>query len=488
MASKTERVLTFYRELLNSLGLVVDDEGLISFAPAGAVDKKGNPVYMDALVDGRRWCLPTQAALDDAPWDTQIAFHPLSENFANEESETLTKLKAAINLKLGVTVGALLQYLTDFAADTERHGKVPAKAAKFLKLVPNLKSISADRCREIVEKSTLHADRRFVNIYLKKGGVLDGVTYGYAAMVTFPFRQELEGAEPKVFGVTISKKDQASFKALFDYILPNNDELSAYSAGSSSHTAPRLEALLKAYLKVANVLNDIVDTHKKVLPTYQDILIDTHWEEELAHLRALADVIPPLPGNIGEAIKDRKTDQGVAMKPAANRLFGQKDTKSRRPEPARASGTVAHVDAPAPLSAPVTRTAAPEPEKVDTSKLTFVERQALARERERQRTEALNASRSQGAYQSTTPHSGYGQHLYHSAHSGVPEWMHRGATSMTVAGDVDPPRDLHQRYQPHGHSQGQAPLGSFADRVSRGNLGNTYPSSEYHGGGGRFSL
>lgn len=322
-ASKTERVLTFYRGLLNSLDLVVDEDGRIAFAPPGAVDKKGNPVFQDALVDGKRWCLPTQDILDQAKWEENIAFHPFSENFANEESETLTKLKAAINLKLGTTVGKLMVYLTEFAADAERHGKVSAKASKFLRLVPNLKAISSERIEEIFERSTLHADRRFVNVYMKKGGSLDGMTYGYAAMVTFPFRKELDGAEPKVFGVTISKKDQASFKTLFDFILPGNDELSTYSAGSSSNTAPRLEALLKAYVKLANVLNELVTVHKKVLPTYDELLINTDWAAELSQFAALADVIPPLPGNIGAAIKDRRTDQGVQMKPAANRLFGR---------------------------------------------------------------------------------------------------------------------------------------------------------------------
>lgn len=481
MASKTERVLTFYRELLNSLGLVVDEEGLISFAPPGAVDKKGQPVFQDALVDGRRWCLPTPAILDAAPWKEYIAFHPLSENFANEESETLTKLKAVINLKLGVTVGSILQYLTDFAADAERHGKVPAKAAKFLKLVPNLKSISADRIAEIAEKSTLHADRRFVNVYLKKGGVLDGVTYGYAAMVTFPFRRELEGAEPKIFGVTISKKDQQSFKALFDYILPANDELTTYSAGSSSHTAPRLEALLKAYLKVTAVLNELVDTHKKVLPAYQDLMIDTAWEEEMPHLRALADVIPPLPGNIGEAVKDRKTDQGVQMKPAANRLFGQKDAKERRHEPTRpATGYPAHSEpAPAVAASRVEPAPTAAPVKEDLTQLSFAERQQRAREREQ---ELARRQTSGYGLQREQPATGY--RSYQSVDPNIPEWMHRGETNFQVAGDAPAAgRDYTQRFQPGDQSL------PFAERMRRRAAtggGYGFGAGQYHNS--RFSL
>jgi hypothetical protein len=480
MASKTERVLTFYRELLNSLDLVVDEEGMIAFAPPGAVDKQGNPVFQEALLDGRRWCLPTPAILDASPWKEYIAFHPLSENFANEESETLTKLKAAINLKLGATVGKILMYLTDFAADAERHGKVPAKAAKFLKLVPNLKSISADRMAEIVEKSTLHADRRFVNVYLKKGGVLAGVTYGYAAMVTFPFRRELEGAEPKVFGVTISKKDQQSFKALFDYILPDSEELSAYSAGSSSHTAPRLEALLKAYLRLTAVLNELVETHKKILPTYQELVINTSWEEEMQHLRALADVIPPLPGNIGEAVKDRKTDQGVQMKPAANRLFGQKETKERRHEPSRpaSTGYQPHSEAPAALAAPRVE-AAPvtSPVKEDLSKLSFAERQQRAREREQ---EAARLHSGYGLHRDQPAQTGY--RSYQTVDPNIPDWMRQGETNFQVAGDVQgqPGYAQHQRYQPG------EPAGSFSDRMSRRNVVGGYGSGQYHSS--RFSL
>lgn len=464
---KFDELLTFYSQVLDAVDLKVDEDGAITFEPPGAVDKNGEPMVMPAVLEGKRWVLPTKAILDESPWDTKIAFHPLSENILNGESAVVGKLKAAINVKLGAVIGELLGQLTNFAAHPESQGTVSAKASKYLKLVPDLKSISAERMVQIVERSGLSADRRFVNVYLKKGGKVLDHKYQCAAIVRFPFREELEGKDPKAFGVTLSKKDQASFKALFDYLLPDNDEVATYSVGSSSNSASKFDALLKAFAKVATQLNEISALHKKILPTYKDLTINLDWVETLPLLDKLADVIPPLPGNIGESAREPRTEgaAGQAIAPKAKRMFEQQ-LPAKANESVRVSADV--------TAQPTAVVAEPEP---DDSQLTFSER--IAKQRQR----AQQAANTGYGRQPAAPTRGYGARQYQPADAGVPGWAANQSTTIVVAGQD--PND--KRYESREHNRwgsqvNRQDVRPFSERMAGIRPQETFRGSSNRGG------
>ncbi len=442
--SKHDQLLTLYSQILSAVDFTVDEDGKISYAPPGAVDVDGKSMVRGVVVEGKRWVLPTKEILDAADWDHQMAFHPLSENFLHGESVVIAKLKAAMNIRAGYVIGELMHRLTEFAADPQRHGSVSAKASKFLKLVPGIKSISADRMASIVEKSDVMGNRRFVNIFLRRGHQILDTKYQRAAIVTFPFREELKGEEPKAFGVPMSKKDQASFQALFDYILPDNDDIQTYSCGSSSFVVPNFEALLLAYAKLAMQLNEIVHTHRKILPTYQDLTINLDWMEGVSgkQLEKLVDVVPALPGNEGEPIRKARTDG--AAKGVSNRM----ETIAKRV-----------FETPAPVK--------PADEPHGRSEATH----DLANETFSQRIERQQRQARQPVAAPATDYGvrvgGYGSRNYtNTLNERVPPWMDDTSTSRVVGG-VDPKavREEESRFGQRAGNYGSGGVAPFSERV-----------------------
>jgi hypothetical protein len=434
MTSKHERLLELYTQVLATVGIKpVDDLGKLSYiSPVDPED------ITPAAVKGKRLVLPTREALRLPEfWDNHCAFHPLSENFLNGESPVLSKLKAMINLKLGAVTAELMSWLVSYAADPERQntGNVSAGASKYLKLVPNIKQVTADRFADIIKKSTGSNDKRFVNLYLRRGGDLLDSRYQWVCTATFPMRQELDGEDPKVFGVKISKKDQESLKALFDYILPDNDNIATYSAGSKIKSACKFDATLRAFANIAERLNEIITLHKKIIPSYKDLKIDIDWLLALPELDKLADVVPALPMNEGESMRDRRTDGAavtVSTSEKARRvltstsLLEEPTDAPVRDEPRRAERP-ALVDAPA------------EPAKV-TGSSSFGDRMAARHTHETSR----------GGYHPGAPNRNYGQ----PAAERIPEWSTAVAEGKGIKIAGDPDRQPYQSDQPQSYAAG----------------------------------
>lgn len=473
MASKQDRLLSFYRQVLASVDLPADEEGRIFYQAAG--DEERTP----AAVDGKDWILPTREALGTRNiWEDHIAFHPLSENFLNGESPVLGKFKAAINLRLGAVAAELMGWLVKFAAEPELQasGNVSAKASKYLKLVPNIKKITSERFEEILDRSAGSSDRRFVNLYLKRGGDILDSRYQWACIATFPFRQELEGEQPKIFGVTISKKDQQSFKDLFDYMLPDNEDIATYSAGSMIKSACKFDATLRSFAKIAERLNEIIHIHKKVIPPVnaKNLLIDLEWMSELDSLDKLADVVPPLPGNEGESARERRTEgAAVSAKPAVSASKGKRAFGGGSGAPA--------VDKPAQRQT----TAVVE---VDEEEEVEVVRQPRKRDDEPHPTESF--AERMNKFKRHQPAPVYGQPGYVTPYRGaqsdysntagerVPEWARNEGTTMVVVGQEQP------QYQDPRFRQ-ERPTSSFGERMahSQGARGPSMYRGGGHGGG-----
>lgn len=488
MANKTERLLSFYRQVLATVDLPVDDDGRIVYQLAGDEDRT------PAAIDGKPWMLPLPEFLRERGfWEDHVPFHPMSENFLNGESVVLAKFKAAQNLKLGAVMAELMGWLVKFAANPEQQavGTVGAKASKYLKLVPNIKEITAERIEEIIKRSEGSGDKRFVNLYLKRGGDLLDSRYQWVCSATFPFRQELEGEQPKVFGVTISKKDQQSFKALFDYILPENELLETYSAGSKIKSACKFDAVLRSFAKIAERINEVIALHRKVIPTYKNLTIDLSWMEELDHLDKLADIIPPLPFNEGEGQRDRRTEGGATSKAAPSSgtaAKGRRAFAGGGPTPDRAAVTARNLK-----SEPREQTSREEREEEHLPVLVKTERtrderdigmvidpqgephpsesfsERLARMRQQDRRPASLYQGGATGYRSSLERGAYGRRDYSgTAEDRVPDWAQRmDGKSMVVAGDQPQQPDPRERWR----SQRERPATSFHDRFSGGGRG-----------------
>jgi hypothetical protein len=476
MSKKHESLLEFYTQVLASVDLTVDDRGQISYAPLGV------PEPLPAAVEGKRLVLPTPEALNERGfWEDHTAFHPLSENFLNGESPVQGKLKAGMKLKLGATIAELMGWLVKFAANPEQQatGAVGASASKYLKLVPNIKDITVERIEEIIDRSSGSNDRLFVNLYLKKGGDLIDVRYQWTCVATFPFRQELEGAEPKVFGVKLSQKDQASFKALFDYILPDNDRIETYSAGSKIRSACKFDATLRSFAKIAARLNEVIQKHRKIIPTYKDLTIKLDWVERLGDLDKLADIVPPLPGNEGETARDRRAEGGATMKtPAAataakaKRLFGSGQQQAAKPAP------VHHRQA---EHEETEQTADDQPKLVDVRRTdearpaeSFSERMARMKQGGQQQRNL--GYQQDNRFNNPRNYSG-------TAEQAVPEWALRqeAGKPLTVASNEQPGGGLGDRRG--GQFRPDHPTTSFAERFHGGRRGG---GTNFGGGGGNF--
>jgi hypothetical protein len=482
MSKKHEALLQIYTEVLASCDLIVDERGQVSYAPAGTEEP------IPAAVAGKRLVLPTPEALNERGfWEDHTAFHPLSENFLHGESPVLAKLKAGMKIKLGGTIAELMGWLVKFAAnpDQQATGAVGAKASKYLKLVPNIKEITAERIEEIIERSSGSNDRLFVNLYLKRGGDILDSRYQWACIATFPFRQELDGAEPKVFGVKLSQKDQASFKALFDYILPENDRIETYSAGSKIKSACKFDACLRSFAKIAARLNEVIQTHRKIIPTYKDLTIKLDWFDKLGELDRLESVVPPLPENEGEAALDRRAEGGAKAKSApavsaakARRVFAGDQVQKAKPAPERRQ-IEAHEDDEETHTKPqlvdVRHSDEPHPHE------SFSERMA------RMRQGAGQSPQQQRGYQD--PHLRNQRNYAGTAETAIPDWaLNQDGKSMTVASN-EQPATLGRGPQ----FRGDRPATSFSERMHgsrRAGGGVTFGpvggGSNFRGGGFRL--
>lgn len=446
MSHKHETLLELYTQVLATVDIKpVDELGKLSYiSPAESND--AIPVAVTpAAVKGKRLVLPTREALRLPEfWESHCAFHPLSENFLNGESPVLQKLKAMINLKLGAVTAELMSWLVSYAADPERQntGTVSAGASKYLKLVPNIKPVTSERFTDIIKKSSGSNDKRFVNLYLRRGGDLLDSRYQWVCTATFPFRQELDGDEPKVFGVKISKKDQESLKALFDYILPDNDNIATYSAGSKIKSACKFDATLRAYANIAGRLNEVIALHKKIIPTYKDLKINLDWVPSLMELDKLADVIPALPMNEGESMRDRRTE-GAAVAASTSDKARRVLTSTQVVETTVTEPRQVERDVPLATATPM------EAEK-ETVGSSFSDRMAA-----RHRNET-----SRGSCPPTNPTRNYGQPV----NERVPEWAVATAEGKGVKIAGDPDRVPYQPGQP-GYAMGNA--GSYRSNNSQ---------------------
>ena len=288
------QILETYKAILASMGVHPDADGLLSFYYNDDV----TPIKIDDL----RLTLPSPARLSSGDWHNLIAFHPLSENLVRGESPVLRKFKMIINVRLTSILADLLHQFTETAADTARHKTLSPKEQEMLSHLSEVDEKSLEAFDKIISTLSPDGSCRIINVFLKRrGGVYKGEKVARKAVVTFPILSEFDNGDNTVYGVKLRKKDFAALESLLRYIVPDGDDIDAYSgAAGTSMFAPYFDSLLKAYINVAKRLNDVIDIHRKHLDNADSLYTDLSWVPKVADLTIYRNAIPALPGNEGD--------------------------------------------------------------------------------------------------------------------------------------------------------------------------------------------
>jgi hypothetical protein len=309
-------LIQHYKVILESLGMKVEDSGLVS-------TKVGDD-WTPTTVNGKRLVLPTREVLSNPDWDTTIAFHPLSEKIQRGESTILKALCVFVNVRLTSVIAALMEDLMALAVDTDRHSSLKPAQLKALRGAPEAKEATLNRLIKILERVSYKGDTRIFNLYLKRGGELNERKCVRVATVSFPIANYMfEDGEPKVFkelfGVTgLTITDSKSIFGILNYIIPDFEKPNVYSAGTQDTEAPYFHALMLAYNKVAMQLNKVTTLMANAIRDPEDLLIDLSWMGLLDDLHSYKAKIPVLEGNEGELSEDTLTAKRAGSGIAAN--------------------------------------------------------------------------------------------------------------------------------------------------------------------------
>lgn len=287
-------LIRLYESVLAAAGLVANKEGLIS------MDLDGIHTPCTVGKDpAKRLVLPLPEVLANPNWQTTIAFHPMSESLLRGESEVLRKLKALLMVRiLGVSTELATQLMA-IAVNVDAQKKLTPDQHEFLSQVGAVTENTFKDLTKIIE--SLGIDRnQLCHMYLKRAGQWKGKGYSRVAVTTFPLIEQLGSQGKEVFNLSLSsQKNKKAIKALFDYILPNAEDVDKYSFGTNSDVAPYFHAMMSSFAKIAKQLNSITRKFKKHLDDADKLLINVEFDKELNDLGKFRDLIPSLSGNEG---------------------------------------------------------------------------------------------------------------------------------------------------------------------------------------------
>jgi len=300
------QLLEKYTKFLNSVDAVISEDGKV------LVDKGQGPVPY-ALAE-RELVLPTPAFLKNPQWDSQVAFHPLSESISRGESEVIQFCVRMICSKvMGTYLGLYEALLMTAVKDSQATPPTPGQG-KYLAGLGNTTPALLEKFSKILGKTRIlrgeGEDRRAISLFLKRGGAINGERFARVCVVGFPLYEAICKAEEvkphQVFGVQLTAKELGVLKTVHEVLLPGSDD-GVYSAGTNSTTAPYFVALTSAYTNLAEQLNKAVKTFQRSFKSLKPI--DTSWFIG-DNLNEYRNVIPPMPFNEGEI------EKGVSEQPA----------------------------------------------------------------------------------------------------------------------------------------------------------------------------
>lgn len=339
-----------YQQVLATVRMHATPDGFISIRRN---PETNNPVILRTPgKPDRRLVLPVTEQLQntaDPKWESRIAFHPLYENISRGESEVMAEYRKNANYHLNGVAGLLAYQLLRLATSPDEQKKLSPDQSEFLPFVKDADEETLEKFKQLLAK--IDGDKCMVNIFLRRGGVLNGKKHARLGVVHFPLYEELAKATDKIHGITLRKKkrDRETLMALIKWIFPQVDTPHAYDYGSDSMVAPTMDALMHAMYNVIGPLNDVTATFENILEQPETLRIEAEWIttfDNLANMRAEIYSVPQLTGNEGAVAKsDSPASHRVEAETVAANHLGL-------PPPVRAPGTPEPV-AVVPAAAPV---------------------------------------------------------------------------------------------------------------------------------------
>jgi hypothetical protein len=305
----TLKLNQLYTSLLDCAGMVVDKEGFVSVKMLN----KTSP----AMIDGKRLVLPTQEQLMSSDHTNRTVFHPLMENIMRGgESEVITKLRQAFNIRLNYTFAAIGQSLLTLAASVADHKHLSPYQSEMLSAVKDVdeKTVVAFS-HMMINASKESSDKSFVNIYLRRKATINGKIYARGGIVTFPMLQELKEDKEKYSGVKLRIKDKAALIQLHEYIFPGCSEPETYNKGSNSDVAPFLDSLMLTVKSLSSKVNDILELFGPLIDGHEQFVFNADWVDSFDNLADLIPQIRSVPMQAGNEGRGHKEATPVAPQP-----------------------------------------------------------------------------------------------------------------------------------------------------------------------------
>jgi hypothetical protein len=250
--SLRDKIIDYYKILLAIGWLEADEAGNVSLVIGDDV--------MPATIDGKRVILPTREQMKNRNWEHRIGFHPLRESYNLGISDVLANLRDQYVQRLNASIAYLMKELIDIGYNTEGQKNLSTEQLQVMNALQQCSDTTVKSFASLQKKTQAsNSADQFINIFIKKGGMVNDQTYGRAAIVSFPIYQQLVEGNEKVNGVKITGKDREMFIKLYKFIFPTIDNKEAFNVGVNARSAPFLEALIRATF---GVVDQLVETSK----------------------------------------------------------------------------------------------------------------------------------------------------------------------------------------------------------------------------------
>lgn len=297
-------VVALYRDVLTSLGLIVDDDGTV---------RKPIPDTPVIEVGDKPLMLPTDALLRENDWSKIQPFHPLCEDVTMGQSQVIHFLLRAVKASIASQANLLMKNILEVAHKPEL--QEITKDPKMIQVLEHCKLAKASTYKSWQTISNrFGAEQEFLNLYLKHGGEIDGEKYYRVCTLDIPMLADTDD-DGLLFGVKVSKNDKRTILELLTWLF----EPIKFQIGSND-TVPYFHALMMMYVNCAKQFNKIGKIFKRATGFKPK---DLDWAVELADLKQYVGLIPKLPGNEGVKTGGRKKES------VENKLYDKLDTPVR---------------------------------------------------------------------------------------------------------------------------------------------------------------
>ena len=286
------KLIPFYKSVLGTAALKVNAENMVS------AHMQGNSIPF--MVKGKRLVLPTHEHLSNPDKSSIVIFHPLSENVLGDESAVMEKFRNALNIRLNYILGVIVDGLLVLGTSVAEHAKLTPDQAEVLGILKDADEKTLTNYRAILKNMGMgNKEKCFIDIFLKRGGMVNGKKYNRAAIVHFPLYKELLKREKQTYGVILRKKDYEIFIKLLEFIIPGIENEAYFNKGSESDLGPFLDALMRCVAQIASRINQTVEMYRDQYDNPDELLFESDWVECFDNLSQLLPEVRAIPMQAG---------------------------------------------------------------------------------------------------------------------------------------------------------------------------------------------